>query len=110
MVRLTRIHLPRLYILVSLSRPRGDTPGNFIQCTADARSSNSLIIHEEKTKVITPLIKVHLTRNFFYSLFEKAFKIMKNSIYFSMIALLVAELFKILDYANLMTCDVTLWR
>jgi len=34
---------------------------------------------------------------------------MKNGIYFIVIALLVAELFKISIYANLMTCDVTLW-
>ena len=34
---------------------------------------------------------------------------MKNSVYFIVIALLVAELFKILVYANYMTCDVTLW-
>ena len=32
---------------------------------------------------------------------------MKNSIYFIVIALLVGELFKILIYANLTTCDVT---
>ena len=34
---------------------------------------------------------------------------MKNGVYFIVIALLVAELFKILVYANLMTSDVTLW-
>ena len=34
---------------------------------------------------------------------------MKNGVYFIVIALLVAELFKILVYANYMTCDVTLW-
>ena len=33
----------------------------------------------------------------------------KNGVYFIVIALLVAELFKILIYANLMTCDVTGW-
>ena len=33
----------------------------------------------------------------------------KNGVYFIVIALLVAELFKILVYANEMTCDVTLW-
>ena len=33
----------------------------------------------------------------------------KNGIYFIVIALLVAELFKILIYANHMTCDVTGW-
>ena len=32
---------------------------------------------------------------------------MKNGVY--LIALLVDELFKILIYANYMTCDVTLW-
>ena len=34
---------------------------------------------------------------------------MENGIYFIMITLLVAELFKILIYANKMTRDVTLW-
>ena len=34
---------------------------------------------------------------------------MKNGVYFIVIALLVAELFKILVYANSMTSDVTLW-
>ena len=34
---------------------------------------------------------------------------MKNGVCFIVIAFLVAELFKILIYANLMTCDVTLW-
>ena len=34
---------------------------------------------------------------------------MKNDVYFIVIAILVAELFKILVYANWMTCDVTLW-
>ena len=33
---------------------------------------------------------------------------MKNDIYFIAIALLVVELFEILIYANVMTCDVTL--
>ena len=42
-------------------------------------------------------------------LFERAFKMMKNGVYFIVIALLVAELFKILLHANLMTCDVTVW-
>ena len=37
---------------------------------------------------------------FFISLFERSFKMMKNSVYFIVIALLVAELFKILVYAN----------
>ena len=34
---------------------------------------------------------------------------MMNGVYFIVIALLVAELFKILVYANEMTSDVTLW-
>ena len=34
---------------------------------------------------------------------------MKNGIYFIVIVLLVAELFKILIYANYITCDVILW-
>ena len=34
---------------------------------------------------------------------------MKNGVYFIVIPLLIAELFKILVYANKMTCDVTLW-
>ena len=33
----------------------------------------------------------------------------KNGVNFIVIALLVAELFKILVYANYMTSDVTLW-
>ena len=37
---------------------------------------------------------------FFIILFERAFKMMKNGVYFIVIALLVAELFKILIYAN----------
>ena len=47
--------------------------------------------------------------NFFIIVFERAFKVMKSGVYFIVIALLVAELFKILIYANEMTCDVTGW-
>ena len=36
----------------------------------------------------------------FYSLIRKSFKMMKNGVYFIVLALLVAELFKILVYAN----------
>ena len=49
---------------------------------------------------ITKIVKVHMTRNFFISLFERAFKMMKNGVYFIVITLLVTELFKILVYAN----------
>ena len=34
---------------------------------------------------------------------------MKNGVFVIVIAFLVPELFKILIYANLMTCDVTTW-
>ena len=37
---------------------------------------------------------------FFIHILEGAFKMMKNGIYFIVIAFLVAELFKILIYAN----------
>ena len=45
-------------------------------------------------------LKVHMTRIFFISLLERAFKMMKSGVYFIVIALLVAELSKILIYAN----------
>ena len=59
----------------------------------------------EKTNKLS--FKVHITRNFFISLLEGAFKMMKNDIYFIVIALLVAELFKILGYASEITSLVT---
>ena len=37
---------------------------------------------------------------FFMSLIERAFKVMKNGVYFIVIAFLFAELFKILGYGN----------
>ena len=43
------------------------------------------------------------------SSFGRAFKVVQNGVYFIVIAFLFAELFKILVYANYMTCDVTLW-
>ena len=45
------------------------------------------------------IVKVPMNINFFI-LFERAFKIMNNGVYFIVIALLVAELFTILVYAN----------
>ena len=41
-----------------------------------------------------------MKRNFFISLFERGFKMMMNGVYFIVIALWVAELLKILIYAN----------
>ena len=34
---------------------------------------------------------------------------MKNGVYFIVIAFLFAELLKVLVYANWLTCDVTMW-
>ena len=45
-------------------------------------------------------LKVPMKQNCLLSLFEMAFKMMKNGVYFIVIALLVAELLKILIYAN----------
>ena len=41
-----------------------------------------------------------MTQNYFINVFERAFKMMKNGVYFIVIALLVAELFKVLVCAN----------
>ena len=59
-----------------------------------SNQSNSTM---DQSEFLAITFKVHMTRNFL--LFEKAFKMMKNGVYFIVIALLVAELFK-------MTCDV----
>ena len=48
----------------------------------------------------TIISSVKVPMNFFIILFERAFKMMKNGVYFIVIALLVAECFKILIYAN----------
>ena len=51
-------------------------------------------------KKIEPALNVYDTK-FFIGLFERAFKMMKNGVYyFVVIAPLVAELFKIFSYAN----------
>ena len=47
-----------------------------------------------------------MTRNFVLLYLKKTFKMMKNGLYFTMIALLVAELFNIFIFANEMTCDI----
>ena len=46
---------------------------------------------------------------FFINVLGRAFKVMKNGVYFIVTAFSVAELFKILIYANQMTCEVKLW-
>ena len=54
----------------------------------------------EKRKMLTFVyLKVPMKRNFII-LFGRALQMMKNGIYFIVIVLLVAELFKILIYAN----------
>jgi len=60
----------------------------------------SKILEKHICEYLCNFLTVHMTRNFFISLFERAFKMMKNGVYFIVIALLVAELFKILVYAN----------
>ena len=45
-------------------------------------------------------IKVYMTQIFFISIFKRSFKMTKNGIYFLVIELLIAELFKILIDAN----------
>ena len=45
-------------------------------------------------------VKVYMTRKIFVNLLGRAFRAMKNGVYFIVIAVLVAELFKIMDYAN----------
>ena len=41
-----------------------------------------------------------MTQSYFIDLFERVFEMMKNGVYFIVIALLVAELFKTLVCAN----------
>ena len=44
--------------------------------------------------------KVYMTQFFLFNLLERAFRAMKNGVYFIVIAVLVAKLFKIMVYAN----------
>ena len=43
---------------------------------------------------------MYMKRNFFINVLGRAFKVMKNGVYFIVIAFSVAKLFKILIYAN----------
>ena len=55
----------------------------------------------DKDDIVTSgLSSVYDTNLFFISLLEGAFKVMKNGVCFIVIAILVADLFKILIYAN----------
>ena len=64
-----------------------------------ARLFSSVLLMRLLNLLIRPLL-VPININFFYILFERAFKMMNNGVYFIVIALLVAELFTILVYAN----------
>ena len=58
------------------------------------------------------MYQIYNTQNAYETNFiscERSFKVVKNGVYFIVIAFLVAELFKILIYANYMTGDVTMW-
>ena len=61
--------------------------------------SYTKMIHLEN---LADVFRVYMTRFFFFiiNLLGRAFKVMKNGVYFIIIAFLVAELFKILIYAN----------
>ena len=71
------------------------------------RSSRRRVEHQKRNECMfldfiiysIYLLSAHNTK-FCIILFERAFKMMKNGVYFIVIALLVAELFKILIYAN----------
>ena len=74
----------------------------------DAQDSCKSSVTEEHVQVRL-MISLHVSSSlaesvydtkFFISLLGRAFKVMKDSIYFIVIAFLVAELFKILIYAN----------
>jgi len=51
---------------------------------------------------------VCMTQNFFVNLLERAFRAMKNGVCFVVIAVLVAELFKMMVCAGWVTCDVAM--
>ena len=59
--------------------------------------------------IVRKCVQIFLISIFFISLFKSTFKVIKNGIYLIVIALVVAELCKILIYANEITCDVTMW-
>ena len=49
-------------------------------------------------------LKVHMTRNFFIILFERAFKMMKNDVYFNVIAFLVCRVIPQCDVTSHLIC------
>ena len=64
------------------------------QIVSDIKEPTHLLI---KSREHCPWCSAYDTK-FFINLFERAFKMMKNGVYFIVIALLVAELFKNLVY------------
>ena len=54
----------------------------------------------QSCRILSDFILSVYDMKYFISLLGRAFKVMKNGVYFIVIAFLVAELFKILVYAN----------
>ena len=57
------------------------------------------------------LFKEYMTEKFFVRLLGRAFKVLKNVIYFIVLAFLLVVKYSriVLIYANQRTCDVTMW-
>ena len=62
-----------------------------------AKHTANFHMYLEEVKILS--LKVY-GMSFLLSLFERAFKMMKNGVYFIVVTLFVAELFKIMIYAN----------
>ena len=73
---------------VIANRIRLGDEGSWVQISSEARISR--VSSGFNCNVIS--FKVHMKRFFFISLFERAFKMMKDGVYFIVIALLLAEL------------------
>ena len=72
---------------------------NSLQLKEESVDRDLELLHGCWESTVTDSKSVHEAK-FFISSFERAFKVIKNGVYFIVIALLVAELFKILVYAN----------
>ena len=87
---------------VIANRIRLGDEGSWVQISSGARISR--VSSGFNCNIIS--FKVHMKR-FFSSSFERAFKVMKNGVYFTMIALLVAELFKIVILIQRLKSEVS---
>ena len=75
--------------------------GHIMELCDECNNCTKFKLYTEKVvRDIKFFVILHHFVKFFVSLFQRAFKMMKNGVYFIVIALLVAELFKILIYAN----------